>query len=101
MKFSFSLIKKLAPGKYDKAVLVEKLNLHSFETADIGGDALEINISPNRFSDAASHLGIAREVAAIFGSELKEPAAGTLKFDSKAPGIFRVNIQDKKLGKRY
>ena len=44
MKFSFKLIKKIAPGKYTREQLVEKLNLHSFETVDVGGDILEIRI---------------------------------------------------------
>ncbi|MDO8430233.1 MAG: phenylalanine--tRNA ligase subunit beta [bacterium] len=101
MKFSFSLIKKLAPGKYTKSELVEKFNLHLFETVDLGGDALEIVVSPNRFSDAASHLGIAMETAAIFGTKLSDPNSGELKFNSKSPGVFRVNIQDKKLSRRY
>ena len=70
MKFSFNLIKKLAPGKYDKALLVEKLNLHSFEAVDAGGDVLEVSVPPNRFSDAASHLGLAREASVIFGVKL-------------------------------
>ena len=31
MRFSYKLIKKIAPGKYSKENLVEKLNLFSFE----------------------------------------------------------------------
>ena len=101
MKFSFNLIKKLAPGKYDKALLVEKLNLHSFEAVDAGGDVLEVSVPPNRFSDAASHLGLAREASVIFGVKLDDPAAQAIKFDHKDQGIFRVNIKDKDLCKRY
>ena len=56
MRFSFFLIKKLAPGKYTKAELVEKFNLRVFEAVDLGGDILEISIPPNRHSDSASHL---------------------------------------------
>jgi phenylalanyl-tRNA synthetase beta chain len=101
MKFSFSLIKKLAPGKYDKSKLVEKLNLHSFEAVDLGGDVLEISISPNRYSDAVSHLGIAREAAAIFGGKLSDPADNKFKPDVKNPGMFAVNIKNKNLCRRY
>lgn len=101
MKFSFNLIKKLAPGKYTKSELVEKLNLHSFETADLGGDVLEIAITPNRFSDAASYLGIAREASTIFGSKLNDPLQEKLKYDHKDQSIFRVNIKEKKLCRRY
>lgn len=101
MKFSFSLIKKLAPGKYDKATLVEKLNLHSFEAVDLGGDVLDISISPNRYSDAASHLGIAREAAAIFGAKLADAFAGSFKPDVKTSGLSSLNIKDKNLCRRY
>src|SRR3989344_4063455 len=101
MKFSFNLIKKLAPGKYNKAELAEKLNLHSFETADLGGDVLEVAVTPNRFSDAASHLGIAREAAAIFGVKLNDPLSAVLKYGHKDQGVFRVNVKEKKLCLRY
>jgi len=101
MKFSFSIIQKLAPGKYDKATLVEKLNFHSFEAVDLGGDILEIAISPNRYSDASSHLGIAREVATIFNLKLNDPTSKLFKPDSKENGVFNVNIKDRKLCSRY
>ena len=101
MKFSFSLIKKLAPGNYGKNELAERLNLHSFEAIDLGGDVLEIAVTPNRFSDAASHLGIAREVAAIFGLKLKDPLVINFKADADNAGILKVNVKDKKLCPRY
>lgn len=101
MKFSYSLIKKLAPGKYTKAELAEKLNLHSFETADLGGDVLEVAVTPNRFSDAASHLGIAREAAVLFGVKLNNPLAKKLKYNHKDQGVFRVNVKEKNLCRRY
>ncbi|MDD5547329.1 MAG: phenylalanine--tRNA ligase subunit beta [Candidatus Pacebacteria bacterium] len=101
MKFNFSLIKKLAPGNYSKAELVEKLNTYSFETVDLGGDVLDISITPNRYADAASHFGIAREVAAIYGSSLKLPDINKLKFDFKDEGMFSINIKEKKMCPRY
>ena len=101
MKFSFNLIKKLAPGKYEKALLVEKLNLHSFEAVDAGGDILEVSVPPNRFSDAASHLGLAREVSVIFGIKLNDPTMQSVKFSHKDQGIFRINIKDRDLCSRY
>lgn len=101
MKFSFNLIKKLAPGKYDKKALIEKLNLHSFETADAGGDAIEISVAPNRFSDAASHWGIAREAAIIFNVKHNDSIAAPVKSDFADTGPFSVRIQEKKLCGRY
>jgi phenylalanyl-tRNA synthetase beta chain len=101
MKFSYNLIKKLAPGKYTKEQLVEKLNLYSFEAVDAEGDALEISIPPNRYSDAASHLGVAKEAAAILNIKLNDPTKKNPVFDSAKPGAFWVNIGDKNLGRRY
>ena len=80
MHFSFSLLKKLAPFIKNKKDLVEKLNLYSFETADLGGDILDIALPPNRFSDAASHWGMAKEISAIFGVKHKN----TIIFNAKA-----------------
>jgi len=103
MKFSFSLIKKFAPGKYSKADLVEGLNTYSFEAVDLGGDILEVpNTSiARRFSSAASHLGIAREVSAIFNTKFIDPTLNNVKFDFKDKGIFKVNIKEKALCLRY
>ena len=88
MRFSYKLIKKIAPGKYSKENLMEKLNLFSFETTVLGGDILEISIAPNRFSDAASHIGIAREASVIFDTPFKDPTNFKFKPDIAKPGIF-------------
>ncbi len=101
MKFSFALIKKIAPGKYTKEALVEKLNLHSFEAVDIGGDILEIAVTPNRFSDASSHIGIARETAIIMHVPFRDPGAAPLQFSHKDTGVFGVNVKNKKSCPRY
>jgi phenylalanyl-tRNA synthetase beta chain len=103
MKFSFNLIKKFAPGKYDKSSLVEALNTYSFEAIDLGGDVIEV---PNpaitsRFSSAASHLGIAREISAIFDIKFIDPTIKKVKTDFKDKGVFGVNIKEKKLCSRY
>ncbi len=86
---------------YTKSQLLEKLNLYIFETDDVGGDILDISISPNRYSDAASHLGIAREVSAVMSTKLADPTVKALKPDVRQRGMFTVNIKDKKLCRRY
>lgn len=103
MKFSFDLIKKFAPGKYSKEELVRALSTYSFEAVDLGGDVFEVaNTSiAHRFSSGASHLGIAKEAAAIFNTEYKDPTLGKLTFDFKDKGIFKVNIKEKVLCPRY
>ncbi len=76
MKFSHTLLKKLAAKIPDKAKLVDALNLHAFETAVAGDDTVEISISANRYSDAASHWGIAKVAAAIFGGKAADLGKG-------------------------
>lgn len=101
MKFSFSLIKKFAPGKYTREELVGKFNSHSFEAVYVGGDILEISVPANRFSDASSHIGMAREAAIIMNVPFKDPVESALKFSHKDRGIFRVNVKNKKSCPRY
>jgi phenylalanyl-tRNA synthetase beta chain len=67
MKFSYSLIKEMVPNLPPKAKLAEELSLKSFEVDEISGDTMEIKVNANRWGDATSHVGIAREVATIFG----------------------------------
>ncbi len=103
MKYSYSLIKKIAPGKYTKEELVKALNTYSFEAVDFGGDVFEVaNTSiAHRFSSGASHLGVAREAAAIFDTKYIDPTLKRLNFDYKDKGIFKVNIKEKVLCPRY
>ncbi len=102
MKFSFPLIKKLVPTAKNKRELIKKLNAHFFEAEEAGGNALEISIPPNRFSDAASHWGIAKEISAIYSRNFRtqNPKPKTQNLGSaKAP--FKIEIQNKKLCPRY
>jgi phenylalanyl-tRNA synthetase beta subunit len=70
MKFSYSLIKQFLKNPPSKKEAIDGLNLHSFEAQDLKGDAIDISIPPNRYSDAASAFGIAKELAAIFNLKL-------------------------------
>lgn len=102
MKFSFVFIKKLVPAVKSKKDLVEKLNLHSFEAVDAGGSVIDVSIPPNRYSDAASHFGIAREISAVLGGKFKLPQAALKSGNSRdGDGGFNVEIRDKKLCSRY
>lgn len=102
MRFSFSLIQKLAPGKYDRKTLIEEISLHAFEvvSSSFEADGIEIAVPPNRYSDAASHLGVARETAILFNVKLEDPTAAKITLNS-GRGVPRVSIQDKNLCRRY
>ncbi len=98
MKFSFPLIKKFVPGLKNKEEFIEALLMHSFEVADASGDILEVKLPPNRYSDASSHWGIAKEVAAILDLEIFDP-----EFFSFGGNLtdFKITVEDKNLCPRY
>ncbi len=111
MKFSYPLIKKLAKIAKSKKDIIDKLNIYSFEAEDLGGNSMEISIPANRYSDAASHLGVAREISAIYGKNFSinngpsgdSPTTKT-KFRIQNSGVkapFKVFIKDKNLCSRY
>ena len=79
MIFSYNWLKDYVKlPKPDK--LAEILTMHSFEVEQVkksGKDwTLDIDVQTNRAPDCFSHIGIAREVAAIDNSKIKE-----LKFE--------------------
>ncbi len=67
MKFSYSLIREMVPGLPVKEKFAEEFALKSFEIEKISGDMIDIKITANRWCDASSHDGIAREASAVFG----------------------------------
>jgi len=76
MKVSHSWLKDFVDIKGSAEELAAKLTMAGLEVGDckkIAGDSvLEIEITSNR-PDWLSHIGIAREVAAITGKKLKQP----------------------------
>ena len=100
MKFSYPFIKKLVPQAPVKAKLIDGLNMKAFETEPLDGDAFEVKLSPNRYSDAASHWGIAREVAAVFNLKIKVDDKKVVNFPQNK-GLFKIKVLDNKLCPRY
>jgi len=66
MRISISWLKDFVDIKESAEELAELLSLHSLETEVIDSDTLEVEVTPNR-GDCLSHLGIARELKAIYG----------------------------------
>ena len=66
----------------------------------------EIDILPNRAHDCLSHIGVAREVAAITGESIKYPCSSvdkqvtSIKQDLKE-NFLNIKIEDENLCKRY
>jgi len=74
--------------------------MKAFETEPLPGDAFEVKLSPNRYSDAASHWGIAREAAAIFNLKTKIEDKRIVNFPEDK-GLLKIKVLDKKLCPRY
>ena len=65
-----------------------------------GDDVFELDLTSNR-PDCLSHLGVAREVAAIEHSSLRFPEGGLVEVQPAAETIASVEIQDFELCPRY
>ncbi|MBO8129462.1 MAG: phenylalanine--tRNA ligase subunit beta [Peptococcaceae bacterium] len=61
---------------------------------------LELDLTPNR-GDCLSIIGVAREVAAIFGSRLKSRCPAFPEIKDTIEGKVRVDIEDPNLCRRY
>lgn len=104
MKFSYNLLKKYLPDLESKEQAIEALTMHSFETEDRGGDTIDVSVSTNRYSDAASHIGIAKELAVVLDlddSNIPEivSSGDNLKMDQEVP--VDVNVKKEDLCPRY
>lgn len=97
----------MLPGLPNKAKVIDALSMHSFEAENAEGNTIDISLPPNRYSDAASHMGIANELSAIFGLKINASAIKDIPFviakakSTTTPKKFSVAIQDKKTCIRY
>jgi phenylalanyl-tRNA synthetase beta chain len=69
----------------------------AFGLADV---VFEVNVTPNR-SDALSHAGIAREVAALYETSRRLPEPGALPTSEGIETAFPVEIRDRAACPRY
>lgn len=97
MKFSYSLIEKFVKPK-SKDELVNTLRMKAFDCDVLTGDTFDAEIPHNRYADAASHIGVAREYAAAVKKDIKEPAVKD-PFEKKSD--IKVTIKNEKLCARY
>ncbi len=76
MKFSFEWLKSLTNTKFSPFKIGEILTFHFAETEVLKRGSrwvLDIDLLPDRISDASSHLGVAREIMAIEGKKFNYP----------------------------
>src|SRR5690606_36400264 len=68
---------------------------------DVLGDVvLDIDIIPN-IARAASIVGVAREVAALTGAELREPSTEVVQEGPPIDGRVKITITDPELNPRF
>ena len=65
-----------------------------------GDTVIDIEVSSNR-GDCLSHIGVAREVAAFLGKELKLPKFELPEADAQAADMVTVQIDEPELCERY
>jgi phenylalanyl-tRNA synthetase beta chain len=75
----------LPPGSLPGETLAQALGRNAW--------ALDVNVTPNR-GDCLSHVGIAREVAAIFGRGLRIQPSEVTESDEPAAGAITVSVRD-------
>src|SRR4030042_6909317 len=106
MKISYNWLKKYLPKLPKPEKLADLLTIYAFEGAEIKKSAndfiFDIDILPNRAHDCLSHLGVAKECAAILGYKIKTPK---LKLNedpkSKVGDFIKIDVQDKDGCSRY
>ena len=107
MKYSYSWLNEYLDNKLPAPEkTAADLTGRAFEVEEIkkvGQDfVFDIKILPNRAADCLSHLGIARELAAIYNLKFEEPANKlTEELALKIEDFLSVDVKDKKLCPRY
>jgi len=107
MKFSYNWLQSFFKRKLPKPEeLAEILTMHSFEVEEVkksGKDfVLDIDVLPNRGPDCFSHIGIAREIAALINSKFKiqNPKLKEEK-NLKAKDFLKIEVKNQKDCQRY
>jgi len=110
MVFSYNWLKDYVKNLPKPAKLAGLLNLYAFEVEEVknppaGGSKdwiLDIDVLPNRAPDCFSHIGIAREIAAITGLTLQIPTAEIKENkDIKTKDFVSVEVKNKQACPRY
>ena len=106
MKYSYSWLKEYVPQIPEPEKLVELLTMRAFEVEGCeksGNDfILDIKVLPNRAFDCLSHIGMAREIAAVGGYRLQTTDYSLIENKSlKIKDFLSVEVQDKELCPRY
>ncbi len=112
MKYSYNWLKELSKTRLKPEKLAEILTMHFAEVEEIkkptvptqeGEDfILDIDVRPNRAGDCFSHIGVAREIAAITNLKFQDPTF-IIQEDKnlKAKDFVSIEVKDKNACPRY
>ncbi len=104
MKVSYKWLKEFAdipesPRQLGARLTAVGLAVDALEPS--GDDAVfELDIATNR-PDCLSHVGVAREAAAIYGIEPRKPQFDLREAETHAAAVFSISISDPDLCPRY
>ena len=107
MVFSYNWLKDYVKNLPKPEKLAQLLTMHFAEIEEVkksGGDyTLDIDVLPNRAPDCFSHIGIAREIAAITSLKYIGPTYVNLKEDKtlKTKDFVSVEVKPPKACPRY
>lgn len=87
------------PAEVGDRLMKSGLNLETIHDAS-GDPVLELEVTSNR-PDCLGHIGVAREVSALFGCPLKVPAAEPKTTAEKAASAVSVAIENRDACPRY
>ncbi len=98
MIFSYNWLKDYIKKLPKPEKLAQILTMHSFEVEEVkkvGKDyVLDIDILPNRGPDCFSHIGIAREIAAVLALKFKLKDIKIKENEKKTKDFISVNAKD-------
>ena len=106
MKISYNWLKEYVKSLPKPEKLADLLTIHSFEVENIekiGKDyILDIDVLPNRAHDCLSHIGVAREAAAITGLKFKVPGSRLSEDKNlKTSDFIKIEVKDRTECPRY
>ncbi|WP_050615999.1 phenylalanine--tRNA ligase subunit beta [Bacillus testis] len=95
---------KLIAKEYSTGIFVfpndVEVGTDALEQLGLNDEILELGLTPNR-SDCLSMLGVAYEVGAILGKEVKWPEHSVSEGDEKAADYISVKVEDKEANPLY
>jgi len=105
MIFSYNWLKEYVKNLPKPERLSDLLTMHSFEVKEVkkikGDWILDIDVLSNRASDCFSHLGVARECAAIANSTYRDPPSVKTAGGRASADFVSVGIGSQQACSRY